>query len=80
MLAADGWSRGRRCAWFSSLCSFIASIAGVVIVIDVHGMVGFASDLDICLGASASLPVSAHQDRRSVPGLVEQREYGRAYR
>jgi hypothetical protein len=35
MLAADGWSCGRRCAWLSSLCRswvFIASIAGVVIV------------------------------------------------
>ncbi len=43
--AAGGWSRGRRCAWLSSLCRswvLITSIAGVVIVIGVHGMVGFA--------------------------------------
>lgn len=28
--------------------------------------------------ASASLPISLHQDRRSVPGLVEPKEFGRA--
>jgi hypothetical protein len=50
VLAADGWSRRRRYAWLSSLCRswvFIASIAGAVIVIGVHGMVGFASDIGI---------------------------------
>jgi hypothetical protein len=46
MLAADGWSRVGRCAWLSSLCRswvFIASIAGVVIVIGVHGMMVYMS-------------------------------------
>jgi len=48
--AAGGWSRGRRCAWLSSLCRswvLIPSIAGIVIVIGVHGMVGFAADLSM---------------------------------
>lgn len=47
---AGGWSRGKRYASLSSLCRswvLIASIAGVVIVIGVHGMVGFAVDLCI---------------------------------
>ena len=41
---------------------------------------GFAADLGMRILAPASLPISPHQDRRSVPGLVEQREYSRAYR
>jgi hypothetical protein len=46
MPAAGGWSRGRRYAWLSSLCRsrvLIVSIAGIVIVIGVHGMGGFAA-------------------------------------
>lgn len=81
MLAADGWSRGRPCTRLSSLCRscvFIASIA--VIIVGVHGIVGWLLTRYTCLSASASLPVFPHQDRRSVPGLVEQREYSRAYR
>jgi len=38
LLAADGWSRSKRCAWLSSLCKswgFIATIAGVIIAIGV---------------------------------------------
>jgi hypothetical protein len=46
--SAGGWSRGRRCASLSSLWRpwvLIASIAGVVIVIGVRGMVGVAADV-----------------------------------
>jgi hypothetical protein len=49
MPAADGSSRGRRCAWLSSLCRswvLILSIAGVVTVIGVYGM-GFATGLSM---------------------------------
>jgi hypothetical protein len=58
---------------------FIASIAGTVIIVGVHGMVCFASDVGIhvwCLRFSPRFP---HQDRRSVTGLVqlELKEYGR---
>jgi hypothetical protein len=43
--AVGGWSRGRRCASLCRSWVLIASIAGVVIVIGVYGMVGFAVDL-----------------------------------
>jgi hypothetical protein len=48
MPAADGSSRGRRCAWPSSLYRswvLIVSITGVMIVISVCGMVAVAADL-----------------------------------
>ena len=50
--AADGWSRGRCGAWLSSLGRswvLIASITGIMIVIGVHGMVGSATDLCMCV-------------------------------
>jgi hypothetical protein len=43
--AVDNWSRGRRCASLYKSWVLIASIAGVMIVIGVYGMVGFAVDL-----------------------------------
>lgn len=74
MPVAGGWSRDKR---YASLCRswvFIASIAGVVIVIGVHGMVGFAVDLCVswCL-ASAS---QARPPRAGSAGLEEPRDHG----
>ena len=48
VLVADGWCHGRRYVWLSSLYRvwvLIVSIAGVVIVISIHGIVGVAADL-----------------------------------
>jgi hypothetical protein len=56
--AIGGWSCGRRCTWLSSLCRtwvLIASIAAVVIVIDVCGIAGFAADLGMLVLVSPLL-------------------------
>ena len=50
VLVADGWCHGRRYVWLSSLCRLwvlIVNIAGVMIVIGVHGMVSVAADFCI---------------------------------
>jgi hypothetical protein len=50
VLVADGWCYGRCYEWLSPLCRawvLVVSIAGVMIVISIYGIVGVAADLCI---------------------------------
>lgn len=49
---ADGWRYGRRYTWLSSLCRswvLVVSIAGIMVVTGVRGIIGFATNLYIYL-------------------------------
>lgn len=53
-----GWSYGRHYTWYSLLCRtwvLIASIADVVIVIDICGIAGFAANLGMLVLVSPLL-------------------------